>query len=253
MFVRKAEPEKLIVNGKRLDGRGLDELRPIKLEAGVLKRADGSAYMEMGGTKVLAAVYGPRALHPRHLQDPAEGVLRCRYSMAPFSVDDRKRPGPDRRSIEISKVTRECLRPALALEDFPRAGIDVFIEVLEADASTRVGGINAAAVALADAGIEMLDLVTSVSVGKIEDTIVLDLNGIEDNCGEGDMPIAMLPRTGKITLLQFDGNLTLEQFNQAFKLARKGITEVYELQKKALKERYSHERIVGAIEEGEYS
>jgi len=84
-------------DGRRLDGRKADELRPVRIEAGVLRRADGSAYIEWGGNKVLAAVYGPREAHPRHLQDPARALVQCRYNMAPFSVSDRKRPGPDRR------------------------------------------------------------------------------------------------------------------------------------------------------------
>ena len=86
------------------DGRAFDELRPLKIEAGVLERADGSAYVEIGDNKVLAAVYGPRELHVRRLLKPNMAILRCRYNMAPFSVEDRKRPGPDRRSVEISKI-----------------------------------------------------------------------------------------------------------------------------------------------------
>ncbi len=96
-------------NGRRLDGRKYDELRQIRIEAGVLRRADGSAYVEWGGNKVLSAVYGPREAHPRHLQDPERALVQCRYNMAPFSVSDRKRPGPDRRSVEISKVISEAL------------------------------------------------------------------------------------------------------------------------------------------------
>ena len=75
---------KLIKNGKRLDGRGFDELRPIKIEAGVLERADGSAYLEWGGNKILVAVYGPQECLPRHLSDPHKAVLTYRYNMAPF-------------------------------------------------------------------------------------------------------------------------------------------------------------------------
>ena len=210
----------------------------------MLTRADGSAYIEMGKTKVLAAVYGPRALHPRHLQDMEEAVLRCRYSMAPFSVEDRKRPGPDRRSIEISMVISNALRPVLDLNEFPKTGVDLFIEVLEADASTRVGGINAASVALADAGIPMKDLISSVSVGKVDGQLVLDINGIEDNFGETDMPVAVSPRTGAITLLQLDGDLSRDEFKEALSLARKGVSKIYEMQKKALKERYSYDRVI---------
>ena len=88
----------------RDDGRAYNEIRPLKIEAGVLKRADGSAYLEVVGNKILASVYGPRESYIRRLLKPNTGVIRVRYNMAPFSVDDRKRPGPDRRSNEISKI-----------------------------------------------------------------------------------------------------------------------------------------------------
>ncbi|MCK4405082.1 MAG: exosome complex exonuclease Rrp41 [Hadesarchaea archaeon] len=233
------KPEKLIVNGERLDGRAPDELRPLKIEAGILERADGSAYVELGANKVLAAVYGPREMHPRHRQQPDTAVLRCRYNMAPFSVDERKRPGPDRRSVEISKVTREALESVLFLELYPRSVIDVFIEVLQADAGTRTAGINAAAVALADAGVPMRDMVSSVAVGKIDDTIVLDLTKDEDQWGTTDMPIAMVPRKKLITLLQMDGHFTKEEFEQALDLAFKACEQIYGMQRQALREKYA--------------
>lgn len=233
------KPEKLIVDGKRLDGRGPEELRPMKIEVGVLKRADGSAYVETGENKVLAAVYGPRELHPRHLREPDTATLRCRYNMAPFSVDERKRPGPSRRSIEISKVTRQALEPVVFLEKYPRSVIDVFIEILQAGAGTRTTGITAASVALADGGIPMRDLVASVAAGKIEGTVVLDLSKDEDQWGEADMPIALLPRKKEISLLQMDGNFTPEEFKQARGLAIRGCEQIYEAQKRALSDKYS--------------
>lgn len=233
------KPEKLIVDGKRLDGRTPDELRPLKIEAGILKRADGSAYVELGANKVLAAVYGPREMHPRHRQQPDTAVLRCRYNMAPFSVEERKRPGPDRRSVEISKVTREALDPVLFLKLYPRSVIDVFIEILQADAGTRTAGINAAAVALADAGVPMRDMVSSVAVGKVDDKIVLDLTKDEDQWGTTDMPIAMVPRKKLITLLQMDGHFTKEEFGQALNLAFKGCEQIYGVQRQALREKYA--------------
>ncbi len=233
------KPEKLIVDGKRLDGRAPDEMRPLKIEAGVLKRADGSAYVELGENKVLAAVYGPREMHPRHDQLPDTAVLRCRYSMAPFSVDERKRPGPDRRSVEISKVTREALEPVVFLELYPRSVIDVFIEVLQADAGTRTAGINAAAVALADAGVPMRDLVSSIAAGKVDDTIVLDLTKEEDQWGTTDMPVAIVPRKKMITLLQMDGHFTGEEFKQALDLAFKACERIYDAQRQALRQKYA--------------
>jgi len=232
---------KLFENGKRLDGRLPDELRKIKIEVGVLHRAEGSCYLEWGGNKVMVAVYGPREAIPRHTQNPLRAIVTARYNMAAFSVDDRKRPGPDRRSREISKVISEALENVIIVEKFPRATIDVNIEVLDAEAGTRCAGLTAAAVALVDAGIPMKDIPVACAAGKIEDQIVLDLGKDEDNYGSADLPIAISPRTGEILLLQMDGHLTQEEFDKAFDLALKGCHIISDLQKKAILEKYQSE------------
>ena len=227
-----------MINGKRLDGRKNDELRKIKIEAGVLHRAEGSCYLEWGGNKVLAAVYGPREAVPRHTQNPLRAIVNARYNMAAFSVDDRKRPGPDRRSREISKVISEALENIILLEKFPRASIDVNIEILDAEAGTRCAGLTAAAVALVDAGIPMRDIPVACAAGKIDGKVVLDLGKEEDNFGDADLPIAISPRTGEILLLQMDGHLTQKEFDKALDLAIKGCQTIAELQKKAILEKY---------------
>jgi exosome complex component RRP41 len=234
----KKEGIKLIVDGKRLDGREFDELRPIKMEIGVLKRADGSAYVEWGDNKIIAACYGPREVHPRHVEEADRAVVRVRYNMAPFSVPDRKRPGPDRRSIEISKVTKEALEPMVLTHLFPRTAIDIFIEVLQANAGTRCAGITAATLAMADAGIPMRDLVASCAAGKIEGHVTVDQMGIEDNYGDADLPLAIAPTKKEVTLLQMDGNFTRKEFEQAFEMALNGCLKVYELQKETLKKKF---------------
>ncbi len=232
---------KLIEDGTRLDGRDFDELRDISIKAGVLKRADGSAYLEWGKNKIMAAVYGPREMHPRHAQETTKAVVRARYNMAAFSVPDRKRPGPDRRSIEISKLVSEALEKVVFTEKYPRSVIDVFVEVLQASAGTRCGGLTAASVALADAGIPMSDLVASCASGKIEGQVVLDLGKNEDNYGQADVPVGYIPRTGEICLLQMDGNLTEEEYEEAMDMTIDACKEIYEIQKEALKEKYSTE------------
>ncbi len=230
---------KLIDNdGKRRDGRKPDELRKVKIEAGVLHRAEGSCYLEWGGNKVIAAVYGPREAIPRHTQNPLRAIVNARYNMAAFSVDDRKRPGPDRRSREISKVISEALEKVVIMEQFPRASIDVNIEVLDAEAGTRCAGLTAAGVALADAGIPLRDIPVSCAAGKIDGHVVLDLGKEEDNFGSADLPVAISPRTGEILLLQMDGHLTVEEFNKALNLAINGCYTISELQKKALLSKY---------------
>lgn len=148
-------------NGLHVDGRRLDELRPIKLEIGLLDKADGSAYIEHGRNKILAAVFGPREAHPKHIALADRAVVKCRYHMAPFSTDERKSPAPSRRELELSKVIRESLEPSIMSEYFPRSTIDIIIEVLQADAGTRCAGITAASLALADAGIPLRELVAA--------------------------------------------------------------------------------------------
>jgi exosome complex component RRP41 len=234
------KPEKFIdENGLRLDGRKIDQIRDIKIEIGILNRADGSCYLEFGNNKIMAAVYGPREVHPRHQQKATKAIVRYKYNMASFSVEDRKRPGPDRRSIEVSKVSREAFEKEIFTELYPKSAIDIFIEILQADAGTRTAAINAASLALADAGIPMRGLISSCAVGKVDDTLILDLNKDEDNYGQADMPIAM-STDGKITLLQMDGHLTQEEFKKGLEMAQQGCREIYELQRKALIDHYNN-------------
>jgi exosome complex component RRP41 len=225
-------------NGTRSDGRGIDDLRPIKITVGVIKNADGSAFIEFGKNKIIVAVYGPREVHPKHMALPDRCVLRCRYHMSPFSTDTRKNPAPSRREVEISKVIRESLEPSLILSDYPRAVIDVFVEVLQADGGSRCAGIIAASVALADAGINMRDLVSACAAGRLGNNIVLDINDLEDKEGDADMPVAYLPNVEQITLLQLDGRLSSGQFKECLNKAIQGCKMVYEIQKEALMKKY---------------
>ena len=229
-----------------MDGRKEDEIRDLKITAGVLDRADGSCLLEWGKNKVLAAVYGPRECFPRHEQNALKARIKYRYNMAPFSVEDRKRPGPDRRSAEISKISAEAFEKVIFTNYFPKASIDIFVEVLQADAGTRCAALTAASVAVADAGIPMKDLIVSVAAGKAGDKIILDLGKEEDNFGQADLPLGIVPSTGEIVLMQMDGDLSKEEFNQAYALIEKAVPIIYEKQRNALKEKY--EKIQKQIE-----
>ncbi len=231
---------KKVVNKENIrhDGRKLSELRPIKLEVGILGNADGSAYIEQGKNKILAGVYGPKEVHPKHLALPDRSRLRCRYHMAPFSVQERKSPAPSRRDIELSKVIREAFEPSVFTEYYPKTSIDIFIEILQADGGTRCASITAASLALADAGIPLRDLVSACAAGKVDGRIVLDLDDREDKEGEADVPLAYMSNLNAITLLQMDGMLTSEEFEQAINLALEGCNQIYQLQKEALKAKY---------------
>ncbi len=227
---------------KRFDGRAPGEPREMEAKAGVIARADGSAWFKTGKTIAYAAVYGPKILHPRFMQDPARGLLRCHYNMMPFSGSgDRVRPGRSRRSQEISLVTQKALLPVVKLDDFPNAVVDVFIEFPQTDAGSRCAGITAASIALADAGLIMKDLVAAVSVGRVDDMALVDMNYAEESYEDGpvaDIPIAMIPGTGEITLLQMDGNISREMLLKALELGKDALMRINKIQQEALKARY---------------
>lgn len=228
---------------KRPD-RKEDELRPMEAKVGVVKNAVGSAMFRIGKTIAVAAVYGPRELHPRFLQNAETGILRCNYNMMAFSGSgNRVRPGPSRRSKEIALVTTKALEPALDLSEFPKTVVDVYIELIQTDAGTRCAGICAASMALADAGLNMKDLVCAVSGGTVGDVPVVDLDYSEESYEGGavDMPLAVMPRTGEITLMQLDGVISKDKLQEAIKLAKKGCMDIYKVQQEALKAKYKEE------------
>ena len=222
-------------NGLRMDGRKPEDCRPIEIETGVIPVADGSARVIWGKNEVIAAVYGPMEAHPRKIQRQDRAVLDVRYNMAPFSTSARIRPGFNRRSREISKVTAEALESVVLLELYPRSKIRGEIEIICAEAGTRCAGITAASVALAHAGIPMTDLVVSVASGKVNDIVVCDLNKEEDNYGEADLPMGILPNTGELVFLQMDGDLSQEEFKTAWDYNMEAASKIHEEMARALK------------------
>jgi exosome complex component RRP41 len=235
----KGEKPALIKDGKRTDGRAFNEIRPLKIEVGVIKNAEGSAYLEWGNNKVIAAVYGPKEAQPKHSQDPERAVVKCRYSMAPFSsLEEHGRSGPNRRAIEISKVTKEVFENVIMIDKFPGTEINLYIEVLQSDGGTRAAGITAAAVALASSGIPMTDIPYAVSAGKVGDDVILDLNKLEDNYSDADMPVAIAPRNGDVLLLQMDGTFSKEQFDKAMAMIVESGKVINRIQRDALEARY---------------
>ena len=231
-----------MVYKERLDKRKFDEPRKIEAKAGIIPNADGSAYFKIGNTWAYAAVYVPRNIHPKFLQDPSKGILRCNYNMMPFSsTGERVRPGSSRRSKEISLVTEKALLPVLDLEEYPNSVVDVFIELLQTEAGSRCAGICAASMALADAGLKMKDLVAAVSVGRVDDKLVVDLDYNEEAYEDGpvvDIPLTMTPNTNEKTLLQMDGLISKDELKKVLEMGKKVCKDIYEIQKKALKAKY---------------
>jgi exosome complex component RRP41 len=225
---------------KRIDGRKAGELRKIEAKVGVVPNADGSAMFKIGNTHAIVVVYGPRELHPKFLQNPEKGILRCYYSMMPFSGHgERVRPGGNRRSKEISMLIEKSLLPVLNLENFPNSVVDIFIDLPQTDAGTRCAGICAASLALADAGLLMKDLVSAISMGFLDGEILVDINSNEDcDLGATDVPIAYIPVLDKISLLQLDGGVSKETLFKILEIGKENCLIIDKIQRKALKEKY---------------
>jgi len=206
---------------------------------GVLKRSDGSAYYVQGNTRVLVAVYGPREVELRGKAKHDRAIINCEYSMATFSTGERKKKNKrDRRSIEISLIIKQVFEAVIMTELAPRSQIDIYIQVLQADGGTRCAAINAATLALIDAGIPMRDFVVACSAGCFEGVPLLDLNYIEDSSTVSpDMPVAILPKSNKITMLQMDSKLPLETFEKVLKCAVEGCHKIHEILVAKVKER----------------
>lgn len=233
------EEVELFKNGKRYDGRKIEELRSVKIQAHVLNDADGSAYLEWGNNKIIVGVYGPKECIPRHLANPYGAVIKCIYNMSPFSsLGEHGRSGPSRRSRELSMVIGQVFENLIEKDKFPRASIEIFVDVLQGDGGTRCAAVTAASVALADAGIPMKDMVAAIAVGKVKDNVVIDLDYIEDSQGQADCAIAFSNRNKDILLLQMEGEMSKDDIKKAFELALIAEEKLHQLQVDALKEVY---------------
>ncbi|XP_055059898.1 exosome complex component RRP41 [Paramisgurnus dabryanus] len=201
--------ELLSDQGYRVDGRKATELRKVQARMSVFAQADGSAYLEQGNTKALAVVYGPhetRGSRSKSMHDRA--VINCQYSMATFSTAERKRrPHGDRKSSEMSIHLKQTFEAAVLTELYPRSQIDIYVKILQADGGNYSACVNAATLALVDAGIPMRDYVCACTAGFVEETPLADLSHVEESGGGTSLSLALLPRSGNIALLQMDARL----------------------------------------------
>jgi exosome complex component RRP41 len=186
--------------------------------------------MEQGNTKVLAAVYGPRQVSRQSEVLHDRAIVKCEYSMATFSTGERKHSGKgDRRSKEISLLVRQTFESVILTELHARSQIDIFLTVLQADGGERCAAINAATLALIDAGIPMRDFVCACSAGYLENTALLDLNNLEESGGGAELALAVTPADGKIVMLQMDQKLPLDRLPAVLDIAKHGAKAIHAL------------------------
>ena len=229
---------KYFENNLRLDGRRETDLRALRCRMCVFDdhaaRVDGSAYVEMGLTKVIASVLGPRE---RQGGAASFKPVTVEYSMATFSTSERKKKlRQDRRNKEVSLALEKVFEVAIMTNLFASSQISIHVEVLQSDGGAKCAAINAITLALIDAGIPMYDYVTSCSVGCIDNRLILDLNFLEE-CSRGAVvPVAIFPASERVLLLQLEQKLPLQKLEEAMQLSLKGCLAVHKVLHEAVKQ-----------------
>ncbi|KAJ1926814.1 Exosome non-catalytic core component [Tieghemiomyces parasiticus] len=230
--------ELLSPEGLRIDGRRANELRRTVCKQSVLGKADGSAYYEQGNTKVLAAVYGPREPRIKSAASFDRATIRVEFNVAPFSTSERrKRNRGDKRILEIASAIKQTFEAAIISTVFPRSQIDIYLHLLQDDGGNAQACINATTLALIDAGIPMTDYICACSAGFIDETPVLDLNQVEEASFETpDLTIAIMPRSGKVTLLQMESRLQVDRLEDTMALASEGCKQIHTIMDEVVRE-----------------
>jgi len=223
--------------GLRIDGRQINELRKINCKLGVFEQADGSAYLEMGHTNVLAAVFGPhevsRGPGGKHRQTSLHdrAYVNCQYSQATFSTIERKRkPRADIRSLELTNNIREIFDNVILTSLFPNSQIDIFLEVLQSDGSNMSACINAATLALIHAGIPIKDFVTSCSATIIDEKTLVDVSHFEESTS--NLPVltlSILPKSKQIVSMESSGRIPLDLIERIIDSAVLGCDEIHQI------------------------
>ena len=236
---------------QRVDGRRPDQLRPVSIERGFMKHAEGSALIKMGDTHVICTASVENRV-PHFLRGKDTGWITAEYAMLPRSTHtriQRETQGTKGRTQEIQRLIGRALRAVIDLDKLGARTLWIDCDVLQADGGTRTASISGAYVAVVDA-IEKLknegeieedplgDSVAAVSVGIIDNTPMLDLCYTEDATAEVDMNIVM---TGQGNFVEVQGTaegnpFTLDQMQHLIALAQKGISEIVQLQRDVLGE-----------------
>ncbi|KAI1290363.1 Exosome complex component RRP41 [Halotydeus destructor] len=230
--------ELLSDEGFRTDGRRPDELREVTCRLGVFEQADGSAYVEIGNSRVLAAVYGPHEVRSgskaRPIHDRA--FINCQFSQAVFSTSSRKqRQRGDFKALEITAVIKDVYETSILTQTYPHSQIDIYLEVLQADGGILAACINASSLALIHAGIAMKDIVVASSAGFIGDNPIMDVNYIEEGVSSSPVfTLAMLAKSKEILSLESTGRLNLDNLTLIQTTAMEACDKMHSIMREAI-------------------
>jgi len=246
--------EKVLSEVRRPHGRTADALRPVRLETGVMKFAEGSALVEMGDTKVMVSASIENRV-PRFLIDSGQGWVTGEYAMLPRATHTRSRREvsrgrPSGRTSEIQRLIGRSLRAAVDLEALGERTVTLDCDVIQADGGTRTASITGAWVALVEALTQAFlagDLkrwpvvrqIAAVSVGRVEGAVLLDLEYVEDSAAEVDLNVVATAE-GELVEIQGTGEehtFSRVELDAMLDFAFAGIGELGRLQREVVAER----------------
>mmetsp|Transcript_27910 Transcript_27910/g.61247 ORF Transcript_27910/g.61247 Transcript_27910/m.61247 type:complete len:235 (+) Transcript_27910:128-832(+) len=217
----------------RSDGRGPDEFRSVFINTKVVSQAKGSAYAEFNNTKIMAGVYGPRQGEGRQgFRDT--GRLQCDVRLTTFAAQGLGKQAQSSIEREMSAALHQALSSSVLLDKYPKAVIDVFVMVLESGGSDLAAAVCAASVALADAGIEVWDLVPACQVVKSTGRLLLDPTRAEEVGQEGGVLLALMPSHNQVTQLVLTGTWSPSESQEALALCMGGCMQLRAAMREAL-------------------
>lgn len=233
--------EFLTPEGYRIDGRKAEEIRHLQCRIGGLSsKADGSAMVQLGCTKVVSYVYGPSesSRYPSH---PERAEVHCTFSSAAFRGSVRRsRRFADRQSIANASTIRDVFVSVILTEKHPKSHIHIFICVLEDDGGVLPTAINATTLALIDAGIPLRDFVSSASVGLLgQSNPLVDINDTESSSAGAELSLAIHSRTEETTSLNLDSKIPIDQFDEMHRLAVVACREIARMMKNSVREHFT--------------
>ncbi|XP_014681124.1 PREDICTED: exosome complex component MTR3-like [Priapulus caudatus] len=228
-------------NGCRKDGRKADHIRPMFIKCGIISQAQGSVYIEFNNTKVICGVYGPREFGKRE-DFSMNGRLTCDFKFATFSCKQRRQHQQDAEEKELSQLLLQSLSPAVCLHKFPKAQVDIYVIILENDGSALSAAVTCGSLALADAGIEMYDMVVACSARKYFNSILLDPTAAEEivpmktneSVDEGEMTVAYMPSLNQVSGLILKGEMHTQVCAQIMKSCLEGCNLIYPVLQQSL-------------------
>lgn len=262
----EARLQSILENESRRDGRQLNELRKIceyfkvkfhfgvsgirfssftDIKRGPLTQAKGSAYIELGETKVTVAVFDPREI-PKQNKFNTQGELYCDFKFSPFAGVRRRSPIADSDEKSLARALHRALMPAVCRQEFPNFQVDVFVNVLEDDGSALAAAITAAGLALADAGIPMYDIITATNCGILDDKLFLDPTRAEEElftasvCSRIDhglITMARLSNNEQISEIWSSGSFAVEKMDKSLEVLAKSSQEVAQVIEEVLVKR----------------